>query len=80
VSLEFFLYSRNECELCVELEKELAEFLQGIDYKCHVIDIDSDPELQHRYMARIPVLEAGNELISEYKLNRDKLKQYIKKH
>ena len=67
-----------------QLEKEIAqgrEQLQGLlaakDIAYYIIDIGSDPELHHRYGARIPVLVSGNEEICEVKLDLKALQTFL---
>lgn len=64
--MELFLYTRMQCHLCDELRSELDK--QGLSY--HLIDIDSDPELVHRYGARIPVLVADDTEVCEGMFDR----------
>lgn len=58
---ELFLYSRASCSLCDRLGESLDR--RGLAY--HLIDVDTDPELRHRYGARLPVLVAGDTEICE---------------
>lgn len=53
---ELFLYTRAACSLCDQLGDSLDR--RGMAY--YSIDVDSDPELKHRYGARVPVLVAGD--------------------
>lgn len=73
-ALEFFLYGRKDCQLCDEMKGELDDLMSGCQYSCHMIDIDSDPVLQHRYGARIPVLQLANEELCEIRLDKDKVR------
>ena len=60
------VYTRPECHLCEEavsgLEGLRAE-IPGMELT--EIDIDSDDDLLCRYLERIPVIEAGGEVIAE---------------
>ena len=53
---ELFLYTRADCSLCILLRDSLDR--HGLIY--HTIDVDGDPELRHRYGARVPVLVADD--------------------
>jgi glutaredoxin len=59
--IELFLYIKPECNACEAFKSALDE--RGFAY--HVIDIDTDPELKHRYGGRIPVLLANDREICE---------------
>ncbi len=70
---DLFLYNKTNCTLCDEFKSELDRM--NITY--HVIMIDDDPELLHRYGARVPVLEAGTTLICEGHCNTESLSNYL---
>ena len=60
------VYTRPECHLCEEavagLERLRAE-IPGMELT--EVDIDCDDDLLRRYLERIPVVEAGGEVIAE---------------
>lgn len=58
---ELFLYVKPDCGACEDFKSSLDKM--GLNY--HVINIDVDPELRHRYGARIPVLVANDREICE---------------
>jgi len=70
---ELFLYSKDDCPLCDTFKTELDN--HKIQY--HLILIDDDLELVQRYGARVPVLEAGNEMVCEAQFQPDKIRQFI---
>jgi glutaredoxin len=72
-AIEFFLYTKTNCSLCDSLIDELNK--KGVRFQ--VINIEVDPELMHRYGARIPVLVADNKEISEGSLDRECLDRFI---
>ena len=74
---ELFLYTAKQCELCLEMQKEVQNLLDDKAVIVHVIDINSDPGLQHRYGARIPVLVGGNQEICEVKLDVLALQSFL---
>jgi hypothetical protein len=63
------LYSKKDCSLCDEMERDLQALLQVNEVKLRIVKIDNDPELQHRYGARLPVLVSANNEICEIKLD-----------
>jgi hypothetical protein len=70
------LYSRPGCHLCEELESELLPLLAGRAV-VEIVDISDDPELERRYWLRIPVLVDGDEELSEYPLDRDRVRRHL---
>ncbi len=53
------LYTRKECPLCDQAEKDLAAVQKAVPHKLVVIDVDSDPALQATYGSEVPVVESG---------------------
>ncbi len=66
---ELFLYSKPGCSACDKFKARLDEY--SIPY--YLIDISQDPELLHRYGARIPVLVAGNREICEGVFDKERV-------
>ena len=62
---ELFLYSSKQCSLCLDMQKELDKICSSRGLSYYTIDVSDDPELKHRYGARLPVLVGGNEEICE---------------
>ena len=77
MSRELFLYTRANCELCQVMHAELQDVIQSKHVSVHLVDIDNDADLVHRYGARIPVLVAGKHEICEVKLDRDALEAFL---
>ncbi len=75
--IEFFIYGRAICPLCDEMKQELDRLMSGKSYKCHVINVDSDPALKQRFGARIPVLVSGGQELCESRLDKAVLLQYL---
>jgi hypothetical protein len=69
------LYARADCHLCDEARQGLLKLRSdGLDFELQEIDIDSDDELHHRYLERIPVVELEGEIVSELLLDADGLR------
>ena len=68
---ELFLYSRASCYLCDQLGEALRR--RGLVY--HLIDVDTDPELRHRYGARVPVLVADDAELCEGRFDESALER-----
>ncbi len=79
--MEFILYSRESCGLCHDFVHHLDSLLEGLEYRCHVLDVDSDAELVHRYGARLPVLtgEGGIE-ICESRFDAGAIMEFVRRH
>ena len=56
---------------------ELEAFIGSKEIQVHLVDIEGDAELTHRYGARIPVLAAGNRDICEIHLNIAALQSFL---
>ncbi len=63
--------------MCVEMQGQLQQLLHQYDYNYYVINIDGDPELEHRYGARVPVLVAENNELCQYKLDINAVTAYL---
>ncbi len=78
--LELFLYSKAACEPCQHAEVLLASLASRHQCVCHVIKIDGDAELLHRYGARVPVLEHRHRIISESGVVRAEVEGWLNQH
>lgn len=67
---QWTVYTRAECGLCEEMLAELAELLGPAALaNVHVVDIESQPDLEHKYGQRVPVLLADGEFVCAYRLD-----------
>jgi uncharacterized membrane protein len=53
------LYTRKDCHLCEQAKADLASIQEKVPHRLIEIDIDTDPALQKKYLAEIPVVEVG---------------------
>jgi uncharacterized membrane protein len=53
------LYTRKDCHLCEQARADLDLIQEKYPHRLVEIDIDSDPALQKKYLAEIPVVEVG---------------------
>ena len=53
------LYTRKDCHLCEQAKADLESLQEKFPHRLVEIDIDSDPALQKKYLAEIPVVEVG---------------------
>jgi uncharacterized membrane protein/thiol-disulfide isomerase/thioredoxin len=57
--LTITLYTRNDCHLCEQAKADLESLQEKYPHRLVEIDIDTDPALQKKYLAEIPVIEVG---------------------
>ena len=57
--LTITLYTRNDCHLCEQAKADLGSLQEKYPHRLVEIDIDTDPALQKKYLAEIPVIEVG---------------------
>jgi uncharacterized membrane protein len=53
------LYSRKDCHLCEQTQKDLGVIQEEVPHHLSIIDIDEDPKLAKLYGAVVPVVEVG---------------------
>ena len=70
------VYSRPQCHLCEQLLEELEALAAG-RAEVTVVDIDSDPALQARYLLRIPVVAGMDGELSDFPLDRVAVAAYL---
>jgi thioredoxin-like negative regulator of GroEL len=70
------LFSREDCDHCDRLAEALSPLIAG-RAKLEVVDIDDDPALVERYGLRIPVLVGGNNELSGFPLDVDRVERYL---
>ncbi len=62
----FTLYSREYCHLCHEMVDALVSAQKIRHFEFNVVDVDTDPELEARLGARVPLLMEGDREIFHY--------------
>ena len=72
------VYSRPECHLCDELIAELEPSIAG-RARIDVVDISEDETLSRRFGLLIPVLMHEGEELSRYRLDRNRLTEFIER-
>ncbi len=77
---ELLLYSKLECSLCDKVKEQLQSLKDIFKFEYQTIYIDRDPELVHRYSARVPVLVAGNKEICELGFDRNAVCSYLQEN
>ena len=59
MTLNITLYSRKQCHLCEQAEKDLQALQAQYPHKLAVIELDGNPDLEAAYGLEIPVIEVG---------------------
>lgn len=69
VPVKLTLYTRTGCHLCEDMEQVLRELATEYEFVIDTVTIEHDPELEHRYGAKVPVLVRGDAEICHYFLD-----------
>jgi Glutaredoxin-like domain (DUF836) len=75
--IELTLYSRNDCELCREMEHMLEAELPKFDARITRIQIDGKPELEARFGAEVPVLFVNARKAFKYRCTPKELRKRL---
>ncbi len=75
--LQLTLYYREGCHLCDDMAFSLRELLAASQHRVEHVDIDRDKVLRQRFMADVPVLCHGDEVICKHFLDAEKLQQFL---
>jgi hypothetical protein len=71
------LYVRDGCHLCDDFLLELTLDL-GTHTELSLVDVDSDAESAAQYGLRVPVLEAGGQVICEGRYDRGRVRRALR--
>ena len=78
MNTKVFVYSRVNCHLCQEAEKDVREVLVEIPFDLEVIYIDGDQELQRLYGEEVPVITINGDVHDYYKVDKQRLTQALR--
>ena len=67
------IYSRANCHLCEEAEKNVREVLIEIHFDLEVIDINGDQELERLYGEEVPVITINGDMHDYYIVDKQRL-------
>ena len=67
------VYSRANCHLCEEAEKNVREVLEEIHFGLQVIDINGDQGLERLYGEEVPVITINGDVHDYYKVDKQRL-------
>ncbi len=75
--IELTLYTRNDCELCREMEEIIAAELPNFDAHIQRIEIDGDPGLEARFGVEVPVLFVNDRKAFKYRCTPRELRNRL---
>jgi hypothetical protein len=75
--IELILYTRNDCELCREMEHVIATEMPNFDAHIQRIEIDGDPGLEARFGVEVPVLFVNDRKAFKYRCTPDELRKRL---
>jgi glutaredoxin len=75
--IELILYTRNDCELCREMEDVIAAELPNFDARIRRIEIDDDPDLEARFGIEVPVLFVNDRKAFKYRCTPRELRKRL---
>jgi glutaredoxin len=67
------IYSRVNCHLCEEAEKNVREVMVYTPFDLEVIDINGDQELERLYGEEVPVITINGDVHDYYKVDKQRL-------
>lgn len=71
------LYTRHGCHLCEDMEQAVSELETELDFVTEIIPIDNNAALEQDFGHRVPVLTMGENVICEYFLDKQALRQAV---
>jgi glutaredoxin len=75
--IELTLYTRNDCELCREMEKVIAAEIPNFDARIQRIEIDGDADLEARFGVEVPVLFVNDRKAFKYRCSPRELRKRL---
>jgi len=75
--IDLILYTRNDCELCHEMERVIAAELPKFDAKIQRVAIDGNSELEARYGTEVPVLFVNDRKAFKYRCTPRELRKRL---
>ncbi len=75
--IELILYTRNDCELCREMENIIASEIPKFDARIRRIEIDGDADLEARFGIEVPVLFVNERKAFKYRCTPKELRKRL---
>jgi len=70
------VFSRPGCHLCEDLLEVLLPKVRG-RLEVEVVNIDDDADTRREYGSRIPVLEYAGQVVCQYTLDEDAIREIL---
>ena len=71
------LYSGPGCGLCIEAARTLEVMRRALDFELREVSIDTDEELQRRYLLEIPVIEVDGAVVTSGRIQYDAVRRAL---
>jgi glutaredoxin len=75
--IELILYTRNDCELCREMERTVLDNVAKFDARIQRIEIDGDAGLEARFGIEVPVLFVNGRKAFKYRCTPGELRKRL---
>jgi glutaredoxin len=72
------IYSRLNCHLCEEAEKNVREVLAEISFELQVIYIDRDQGLERLYGEEVPVITINGKVHDYYQVKKQRFRRALR--
>lgn len=73
------LYTRRDCCLCEEMEAVIQSLARELPLEIDEIDVDSDPELEAKFGAEVPVLFIDDRKAFKYRATVEELRKRLRR-
>jgi len=75
--LKVTLYSKKDCHLCDVAKDTLLRIQMEFPFFLEEIDIEKDKTIFEKYKYLIPVIEIDDKMVSNYRVDENKLKSIL---
>jgi hypothetical protein len=76
----YLIYTRAGCELCEEMQAQLAALPAGAAHPIDVVDVDADATARIRYGHKVPVLFFAGEMVCHGHLDLEEVDKALAYH
>jgi glutaredoxin len=70
-------YSRPGCHLCEQAMETLRELRGTLSFELREVNIESDPELERRFMLEIPVIEVDGVVVTQAPVDLELVREAV---
>ena len=71
------LYSRPGCHLCDVAREQLSALQRTVPFRLREVNIESDADLERRFMLEIPVIALGDEVITAAPVDLERVRAAV---